>query len=108
MSSWTIWAKGALPVSTSSRPSSVANEETLAKDGQNPTPSVISTNPPMWSTGWKVDVDNSPFHRRSATARTSDGMDPHQALQAPGVFSSAEGVTVSTAAAAPAAAPADA
>ena len=76
MSSWTIWASGALPVSTSTRPSSVANDETLAKDGQNPTPSVISTNPPMWSTGWKVEVDSSPFQSRSATDKTSDAMFP--------------------------------
>ena len=46
----------------------MAKAETLAKEGQKPTPSVISTKPPMWSTGWKVDVEISPFHRRSATA----------------------------------------
>ncbi len=51
-------------------------EETLAKDGQKPTPSVISTNPPMWSTGWKVEVDSSPFQSRSATDKTSDVMVP--------------------------------
>ena len=54
----------------------MAKAETLANEGQKPTPSVISTKPPMWSTGWKVDVEISPFHRRSATARTSDGMRP--------------------------------
>src|SRR5580700_4161563 len=74
MSSWTIWASGALPVSTSTSPSPVRNDETLAKEGQNPTPSVISTNPPTCSTGWNVDVESSPFQRRSATDRTSEAM----------------------------------
>src|SRR5215469_15302907 len=73
MSSWTTLARGALPVSTRTRPSPVAKDETLAKEGQKPTPSVISTKPPMWSTGWKVDVEISPFHKRSATERTSGG-----------------------------------
>jgi len=68
MSSWTIRASGALPVSTSSSPSSVLKAETLAKEGQKPTPSVISTKPPTWSTGWKVEVDSSPFQSPAASA----------------------------------------
>ena len=71
MSSCTNLASGALPVSTRTRPSPVANADTLAKDGQKPTPSVISTNPPTWSTGWKVAVESSPFQSRSARARMS-------------------------------------
>src|ERR1700733_2544071 len=126
MSSWTTLASGALPVSTRTRPSPVVKADTLAKEGQKPTPSVISTNPPMWSTGWKVVVESSPFHSRSATERTSGGMEdvsrhegPHQKAhrkgedslggragagidtgsgrQAPGAFSSAEGAGVSAA-----------
>src|ERR1700729_3294346 len=64
-------AANELPVSTRTRPSSVATAVTLAKAGTNATPSQISASPPRWLTGWNSVVATSPRQSRSARARTS-------------------------------------
>jgi len=73
---WTICASGALPVSTRNRP--VLGWRTRTRwrmRGRTPRPSGDLHEPPMWSTGWKVDVDSA-VPQAVATARTSVGMDP--------------------------------
>ncbi len=63
-----------LPVSTSTRPSGVANADTLAKEGTNATPSAISVSPPRWLNGWYSLVGTTPRQSRSASPRMSSGM----------------------------------
>src|SRR5215469_15804383 len=60
-----------LPVSISTRPSSVCTAVTFANAGTNATPSQISATPPMCRRGWNSLVVASPLHRRSARVRTS-------------------------------------
>ena len=44
-------ATNELPVSTRTSPSSVANADTLPKEGRNATPSQTSASPRRWATG---------------------------------------------------------
>jgi len=49
-------AMKALPVSTSTRPSSVLTAETLANEGTKPTPSATSAMPADGLSGWISEV----------------------------------------------------
>ncbi len=63
---WMCWANGALPVSTSVRPSSVASAATLAKAGTNATPSATSSASPDSENGWVSSIRRTPVQRSSA------------------------------------------
>src|SRR6266568_685062 len=63
-----------LPVSTSTRPSSVATALTLANDGTKAQPSATWATSPRGANGCASSMAISPRHNRSATSRTSSAM----------------------------------
>ena len=67
--SWTCGAKSALPVSTSTSPSSVAKALTLAKDGTKATPSATSSASPDREKGCVSSILRAPVQRSSAMSR---------------------------------------
>src|SRR3954471_6420897 len=60
-----------LPVSTSTRPSSVETALTLAKEGTKAQPSATSATEPRGANGCACSIGISPRHSRSATSSTS-------------------------------------
>ena len=74
-------ARNELPVSTSTRPSSVPNALTFANVATNALPVPISASSPHWRMGCCVLVSTSPLHNWSASSST-DAIFPLSALRA--------------------------